>query len=31
MWKDNFELPDGSYSYQIFKIILSIYPKNMKH
>ena len=24
-WNDKFELPDGSYSYQIFKIILSIF------
>ena len=24
-WNDEFELPNGSYSYQIFKIILSIF------
>ena len=26
-----FEMPDGLYSYQIFKITLSILSENMKH
>ena len=30
-WNEEFELPDGSYSlYQILKIILNIYLKNME-
>ena len=24
-WSEEFELPDGSYQYQIFKVILNIY------
>ena len=24
-WNDEFEIPDGSYSYQIFKIVLGIF------
>ena len=28
-WSDEFELPDGSYTYQIFKIILSIFLRNI--
>ena len=30
-WNDEFELPNGSYSIQIFKIILNLSLKNMKH
>ena len=30
MWNDKFELPDGSYSVLICKIILSILSQNMK-
>ena len=29
-WNEEFELPDGSYYVQIFKIILSISSKNMR-
>ena len=29
-WNDKFEFPDGSYSYQIFKIILGIFKKKHK-
>ena len=29
-WNDEFELPDGSYSIQIFKIILKIFLKSME-
>ena len=28
-WTDKFELPDGHIQYQIFKIILSIFLRNM--
>ena len=28
-WNEEFELPDGSYSYQIFKITLNIFKKSM--
>ena len=29
-WNDKFELPDGSYSVSVFKIILNTFQKNME-
>ena len=29
-WNEEFELPDRSYSYQIFMITLNIFYKNMR-
>ena len=29
-WNDTFDLPDGSYSIDVFRIILNLSSKNMK-